>query len=114
MLGGILRMTISLTMIVLETTSDIQFLLPIMTTLMISKVCGLHCSLACRSLVHAVVFSRVQWVGDLFNISLYDLHIELKSIPFVEAVPPDAMVHLQAKDIMSKSVFGSVLRCCVA
>ena len=27
-----------------------------------------------------------KWVGDLMNISLYDLHVEIKCIPFVEVV----------------------------
>ena len=35
-------------------------LLPIMLTVMVSK-----------------------WVADVFNISLYDLHVQLKCIPFV-------------------------------
>jgi hypothetical protein len=29
-----------------------------------------------------------KWVGDQFNISLYDLHVELKCIPFVESTAP--------------------------
>lgn len=29
-----------------------------------------------------------KWVGDLFNISLYDIHVELKCIPFVESSAP--------------------------
>ena len=48
MLGGVTRMTISLTIILVETTNDIQYMLPIMLVIMISK-----------------------WVGDVFNISLY-------------------------------------------
>ena len=47
-LGGVARMTISLTAIVLETTDASSMIIPIMMTLMISK-----------------------WVGDQFNISLY-------------------------------------------
>ena len=43
-----LRMTISLTVILMETTQNVQFLLPIMLVLTVSK-----------------------WVGDFFNISLY-------------------------------------------
>ena len=80
-LGGVARMTISLTVILLETTNDVTFIMPIMIVLMVSK-----------------------WVGDLFNISLYDLHVELKCMPFVEAAPSGNMYHLRAKDIMSKPV----------
>lgn len=64
-LGGTTRMTISLTVILLETTNNIEYLLPIMLVLMISK-----------------------WVGDFINISIYDQTIELRKIPFVEATPP--------------------------
>ena len=62
MLGGVARMTISLTVILMETTQNLQFLLPIMMILLVGK-----------------------WVGDTFNISLYDLHVEIQCMPFVEA-----------------------------
>lgn len=39
---------------------DITYGLPIMLTLMVAK-----------------------WVGDIFNEGLYDIHIELKRIPFL-------------------------------
>merc|ERR1719166_828370 len=81
MLGGVTRMTISLTVILLETTNDIQYLLPIMITLMISK-----------------------WVGDSFNISLYDQHIELKCVPFVESIPPADIEFYCAGDVMKHPV----------
>ena len=77
MLGGVTRITICLTVIMLETTGNIEFLLPIMLVVMVSK-----------------------WVGDAFNISLYDMHIELKCIPFVEAQAPDELESLAARDIM--------------
>ena len=81
MLGGVTRMTISLTVILLETTNDMQYLIPIMLTLMISK-----------------------WIGDLFNPSLYDLHVELACIPFIEPNPPRGLENLEARDIMKKPV----------
>ena len=83
MLGGVTRMTISLTVILLETTNEIQYLLPIMLTLMVSK-----------------------WVGDFFNISLYDLHVELKCIPFVEANPPLSLQGKCARDVMVTPVIS--------
>ena len=81
MLGGVTRMTISLTIILVETTNDIQYLLPIMMVIMISK-----------------------WVGDSMNISLYDLHVELKSIPFVESQPAAHHALLQAREVMVSPV----------
>jgi chloride channel 7 len=80
-LAGISRMTISLCVIMLETTQDMEFLMPIMLTIIIAK-----------------------WIGDLFNISLYDLHVELKCIPFVEPLPSGNMYHLVAGDVMRAPV----------
>lgn len=40
MLGGVARMTISLTVILLETTQDVEFIMPIMLTLIVSKWVG--------------------------------------------------------------------------
>lgn len=77
MLGGATRMTISLTVILLETTNNIKYLLPIMIVLMISK-----------------------FVGDCFNISIYDMFVESEAFPFVESQPPIALMDLRAKDVM--------------
>ena len=81
MLGGMTRMTVSLCVILMETTDNIQYLLPIMLTLTLSKV-----------------------VGDQFNISLYDMHVEIKCIPFLEFKPPAGMEQLHAEDLMSTPV----------
>ena len=78
MLGGVARMTISLAVILMETTQNVQFLLPIMMILLVSK-----------------------WVGDLFNISLYDLHVEIQCMPFVEASPPLGMENMVAVQVAS-------------
>ncbi|VDN07971.1 unnamed protein product [Thelazia callipaeda] len=59
-LGGVVRMTISLTAILVEATRGITFGLPIMLVLMIAK-----------------------WIGDLFNEGLYDSHIELNEVPIL-------------------------------
>ncbi|XP_075266175.1 H(+)/Cl(-) exchange transporter 6-like [Convolutriloba macropyga] len=76
--GGVVRMTISLTVILIETTNEITYGLPIMVTLLAAK-----------------------FVGDLFNIGLYDIHNEMKGIPFLEWDAPEGMESLEAKDIMS-------------
>jgi len=80
-LGGITRMTISLTVIMVEISNDINYLLPIMLALAISKA-----------------------VGDKFTHSLYDVHMDLASIPYLEADPPDVFNSLSAESIMSRKV----------
>ncbi|KAK3730317.1 hypothetical protein QZH41_015364, partial [Actinostola sp. cb2023] len=76
-LGGVVRMTISLTVILIESTNEISYGLPIMITLMVAK-----------------------WSGDLFNEGLYDIHIKLRSIPFLEWSVPAEMYKLKAHNIM--------------
>lgn len=62
-LGGMARMTISLTVILLECTGNEQFVLPLMLTLMTARI-----------------------VGSLFNDDLYHIHIHLKKgVQFLEA-----------------------------
>lgn len=80
-LGGIARMTISLTVIIIESTNDITYGLPIMMTLMVAK-----------------------WVGDYFTEGIYDLHIHLKGAPFLEWEPPVVMRKFKAMHVMSKPV----------
>ena len=65
-LGGVVRMTISLTVILIESTNEITYGLPIMVTLMVAK-----------------------WTGDIFNEGLYDIHIELRKIPLLEWESPE-------------------------
>ncbi|GAB1602251.1 chloride transport protein 6-like [Argonauta hians] len=80
-LGGVVRMTISLTVILIESTNEISYGLPIMLVLMIAK-----------------------WIGDLFNQGLYDIHINLKNIPLLEWDSPAVMDRLTAADIMKDKV----------
>ncbi|CAB1329620.1 unnamed protein product, partial [Coregonus sp. 'balchen'] len=60
-LGGVVRMTISLTVILIESTNEITYGLPIMITLMVAK-----------------------WTGDFFNKGIYDIHIHLRGVPMLE------------------------------
>ena len=64
-LGGMARMTISLTVILLEATGDMQYALPLMLVLL-----------------------AAQRVGNLFNEGLYDVHIRLRAWPFLDEHPP--------------------------
>ena len=61
MLGGATRMTISITLLVMETTGALQMLVPLMVTIYVAKV-----------------------VADNFSKGIYDAHIALQSIPFLE------------------------------
>ena len=82
MLGGVCRMTISITVIVVESTGNVTFMLPIAITIMLAKL-----------------------VGDFFTEGIYDLHIHIKGYPFIR---PDGPVggrgSLNAADVMAGGV----------
>lgn len=80
-LGGVVRMTISLTVIIIEATGCISFGLPIMICLMVSK-----------------------WVADSFIEGLYDLAIHLANVPFLDWEPPLRSYTIYASDAMSHDV----------
>ncbi|XP_076449096.1 H(+)/Cl(-) exchange transporter 7-like [Babylonia areolata] len=82
-LGGILRTTISLTVIIVECTGDISFGLCIMITLMISK-----------------------WVGDFFTTGLYDMNIEVSGIPLLSWEPPPLSDNVRVSELMSHPVLS--------
>ncbi|KAL2103380.1 hypothetical protein ACEWY4_000248 [Coilia grayii] len=80
-LGGVVRMTISLTVILIESTNEITYGLPIMITLMVAK-----------------------WTGDFFNKGIYDIHILLKGVPLLEWETEVEMDKLTASDIMEPNL----------
>ncbi|CAB4014714.1 H(+) Cl(-) exchange transporter 7, partial [Paramuricea clavata] len=80
-LGGVVRMTISLTVILMEATRNITYGLPMMLVIMVAK-----------------------WVGDLFNEGLYDIHIRLSRVPILGWDPPQMVEGLNARNIMNKPV----------
>jgi len=45
-----------------------------------------------------------KWAGDVFTIGLYDIHIELKHVPLLEASPEKEMLTLQARSVMTRNV----------
>ncbi|XP_029975273.1 chloride transport protein 6 isoform X1 [Salarias fasciatus] len=80
-LGGVVRMTISLTVILIESTNEITYGLPIMITLMVAK-----------------------WTGDFFNKGIYDIHIQLRGVPLLEWETELEMDKLTASDIMEPNL----------
>uniref|UniRef100_A0AAX7SFV7 Chloride channel protein n=1 Tax=Astatotilapia calliptera TaxID=8154 RepID=A0AAX7SFV7_ASTCA len=80
-LGGIVRMTLSLTVIMVEATGNVTYGLPIMLVLMIAKI-----------------------VGDYFQEGLYDIHIKLQSVPFLHWEAPATSHWLTAREVMSSPV----------
>ena len=59
--GGIARMTISLTVMILEGTGDMQYVLPLMLVVMIARL-----------------------VGNIFGEGLYDIHIHSRKLNFLD------------------------------
>ncbi|XP_064170806.1 H(+)/Cl(-) exchange transporter 7 isoform X2 [Anguilla rostrata] len=80
-LGGIVRMTLSLTVIMVEATGNVTYGLPIMLVLMTAKI-----------------------VGDYFVEGLYDIHIKLHSVPFLHWEAPATSHSLTAREVMSSPV----------
>uniref|UniRef100_I3KF31 Chloride channel protein n=1 Tax=Oreochromis niloticus TaxID=8128 RepID=I3KF31_ORENI len=79
--SGIVRMTLSLTVIMVEATGNVTYGLPIMLVLMTAKI-----------------------VGDYFQEGLYDIHIKLQSVPFLHWEAPATSHWLTAREVMSSPV----------
>ncbi|XP_059447015.1 chloride channel protein CLC-c-like [Corylus avellana] len=77
-LGGTMRMTVSLCVILLELTNDLLMLPLVMLVLLISKT-----------------------VADCFNKGVYDQIVKMKGLPFMEAHAEPYMRHLVASDVVS-------------
>jgi chloride channel 7 len=77
-LSGMARITISLAVILMETTGEAEWCLPVFVAVMAAK-----------------------WTGDKFNKGLYDIHIGLKSVPLLEHFPEKEMLEVKARDVMS-------------
>ncbi|CAF1294693.1 unnamed protein product [Adineta ricciae] len=80
-LGGIMRMTISLAVILIEATGDIVLGLPIMIVLTVAKL-----------------------TGDYFNEGFFDIHIALQSVPFLPWESEVFSSPLSALSVMSTPV----------
>ncbi|GMI68571.1 chloride channel C [Hibiscus trionum] len=77
-LGGTMRMTVSLCVILLELTNDLLVLPLVMLVLLISKT-----------------------MGDMFNKGVYDQIVKLKGLPYMEAHPEHYMKNLVARDVIT-------------
>ncbi|XAR56259.1 hypothetical protein NMG60_11036668 [Bertholletia excelsa] len=77
-LGGTMRMTVSICVILLELTNNLLMLPLIMLVLLISKT-----------------------VADCFNKGVYDQIVKMKGLPYMEAHPEPYMKHLAASDVVS-------------
>ncbi|XP_059656205.1 chloride channel protein CLC-c-like isoform X1 [Cornus florida] len=77
-LGGTMRMTVSLCVILLELTNDLLLLPLVMLVLLISKT-----------------------IADCFNKGVYDQIVKLKGLPYLEAHVEPYMKHLFARDVVT-------------
>lgn len=80
-LGGVVRMTISLSVILIESTGNISFALPLIVTLISAK-----------------------WMGDYFNEGIYDTQINIWRVPFLPWDLKPFYQRLNARHIMSSPV----------
>lgn len=78
-MAGVSRLTVSLTVIIIEITNDLANLLPIMLVVMTAK-----------------------FVADVIIHPLFDKQIEMKHIPYLEPNPVKEMKILLCKHIMAK------------
>ncbi|KAJ7975527.1 Chloride channel protein like [Quillaja saponaria] len=77
-LGGTMRMTVSLCVILLELTNDLLLLPLVMLVLLVSKT-----------------------VADNFNKGIYDQILKIKGLPYLEAHAEPYMSNLVARDVVS-------------
>ncbi|KAH9318966.1 hypothetical protein KI387_020735, partial [Taxus chinensis] len=78
LLGGLMKMTVSICVILLEKTNKLSLLPLIMIELLVSKT-----------------------IADCFNSSVYDKIVHLKGIPFLEAHAEPYMSQLTAGDVVT-------------
>eukprot|EP00026_Physarum_polycephalum_P002045 Phypoly_transcript_02049.p1 GENE.Phypoly_transcript_02049~~Phypoly_transcript_02049.p1 ORF type:complete len:942 (+),score=158.82 Phypoly_transcript_02049:112-2937(+) len=78
-MAGVSRLTVSLSVIIIEITNDLPTLLPIMIVVMVAKI-----------------------VADFIIHPLFDMQIEMKHIPYLEPNPVKEMKILMSKHIMAR------------
>ena len=67
MLGGICRMTISITVIVIESTGNVVYSIPIALTIMLAKLVGEPCRRSNRSPILECMRSRGYSISELIH-----------------------------------------------
>ncbi|CAE8601019.1 unnamed protein product [Polarella glacialis] len=80
-LAGTARISISLSVIMLECIDNNSFGAPLFLATMIAK-----------------------WVGSIFNPGIYDIHLELKHVPLLEPRAQKEMLSMRVQDVMAKDV----------
>lgn len=80
-MAGLSRLTVSLCVILIEITNDLENLLPIMLVVFIAR-----------------------FIADAITHPMFDSQIEAKHIPFLEPDPAKEMKILMCKHIMAKKV----------
>ena len=91
-LGGATRMTLSITVLVMETTGSLQLIVPLMLVVFVSKT-----------------------VGDMVNLGIYDTHIKIRGAPLLEESGLDPhqkmlMDKLRVGELMAQEMVALPLR----
>lgn len=99
-LGGSMRMTVSLCVIMVEITNNLKLLPLIMLVLLISKVITKPSLLPWMDWYRKRYFFYflLQAVGDAFNEGLYEEQARLRGIPLLESRPKNLMRKMTAKE----------------
>jgi len=81
LLAGVARITISLSVILMESVRNQTFALPLFMTTLVAKL-----------------------VGSALNEGIYDMLIKLRKIPLMELGPEKHYIHLRARDVMATNL----------
>lgn len=98
-MGGVVRMTISLTVIIMETTGNISFALPLIVTLIAAKWTGDFFNEVC-----APTQTKRNKHTHSFSQGIYDTYIQLSGVPLLPWEPPPLVHNIYASEVMSHPV----------